>query len=624
MNQQVKNLLIFLFALFVHKVQSNSQQNNRKDDISAYYPSFVNNYMNYEKGLVYKSLKQLQDSVNMVKNNNHLFGSPSNKKLYSNLYMNLANTNSIFNKNNNDYKNTGHKIKLKRSPRLQLITQMNKEIIKNQMIAYEQFFNKLRRYDSDPMESRQVVNMIRTLFRFPVLLLFSNMFQLPLLPTLILASPFLNNEPGSPNALSNSMNQLANTISKTPIPATVANSIQNSQALQNTFSASASNPQAASSNQIATHLPFSLNPLVPINQLLNNFINEVIGDLQNTPIFNNLVQGFNQMLVKPNRPMQNQLNQPPSQVTATQLLNQNLTKPISGNSTNDTDLLAAGSNASASTMSFAYQEPPLPALSEPLPNIPLIGPVPDENGNLPGNSILNTLASSLLESNKNYQLTESLGVNNLGAISELAMNAVNTLSTMLRIKKQKKDLNSNEEMLLDMLTSKNLRDYLEQVTSIGKLLKFGLKQKMDRDMNICLVKTICESNQKQISFAFEQIFKLAMHLTGMESRIEHSGWDTYYKVGKKMLNEKNVCKLIPRCDEDEESSSGKKLEILEKIERVKKINDIFSRRETKLPDYQAKPFFMKKARKIRLAKRLFNRSFRKADRYKRRFTRFFI
>ena len=91
------------------------------------------------------------------------------------------------------------------------------------------------------------------------------------------------------------------------------------------------------------------------------------------------------------------------------------------------------------------------------------------------------------------------------------MNAVNTLATMLKIKKQKKDLNSNEELVLDFLTDKN---YLQQVTSIRNLLKYGLKQKMQKDMNVCLVRTICESNQKQIAFAFDQLFSLAMHLTG--------------------------------------------------------------------------------------------------------------
>lgn len=91
------------------------------------------------------------------------------------------------------------------------------------------------------------------------------------------------------------------------------------------------------------------------------------------------------------------------------------------------------------------------------------------------------------------------------------MNAVNTLATVLKIKKKKKDLNSNDEMILDMLTNKN---YLKEVTSIGNLLKYGLKQKMEKEMNICLVRTICESNQKQIAFAFDQLFSLAMHLTG--------------------------------------------------------------------------------------------------------------
>ena len=110
----------------------------------------------------------------------------------------------------------------------------------------------------------------------------------------------------------------------------------------------------------------------------------------------------------------------------------------------------------------------------------------------------------------------------------------------------------------------------------------------------------------------------------MESRIEQSPWHMYYKVGRKMINEKNICKLIPKCrdDDDGDDLTGKKLDFLEKIEKVKKLENLFSRRAAARPDYQ-KPFrIAKKARKIRFAKRLFNRSFRKADRFKRRMARF--
>lgn len=392
MNQQVKNLIFALLILLIHRADCN------QNEIYS-HPFFPNNYLDYEKGLIYKSLKQLQDSVTLV--NNGLFSNPFNKNLYTTLYANLQqhSPNSILVNKKVD------KPKFKRTGRLQFIQQMNKEIIKNQLVAYEKFFNKLKRYDSDPMESRQsVVNLLRTLFRFPVLLLFSNIFQLPLLPTLILASPFLNSQE-SPNSISNS---LASTISKTPLSAAVTNAVQNT--VSGALAPSSATPlQTASSQQIASHLPFSLNPLVPINQLLNNFINEVIGDLQNAPIFNSLIQGVNQALAKPNRlgiqmqnqplPSSSQQLSPNQPLPTNQLLNQNLTKPISSLNATDADLIS-----NASTVSFAYQEPP--RLVEPLPNKPLIGPVLDENGNVPGgNSILNTLASSLLESNKNYQLT---------------------------------------------------------------------------------------------------------------------------------------------------------------------------------------------------------------------------
>lgn len=112
----------------------------------------------------------------------------------------------------------------------------------------------------------------------------------------------------------------------------------------------------------------------------------------------------------------------------------------------------------------------------------------------------------------------------------------------------------------------------------------------------------------------------------MESRIEHSPWHEYYRIGRKMINEKNICKLIPKigCDDDDDNDKSltkMKLNILEKIEDAKKINKLLSRKESSLPDYQ-KPFrLMKKARKIRFAKRLFNKSFRKFDKLSRRMSR---
>lgn len=112
----------------------------------------------------------------------------------------------------------------------------------------------------------------------------------------------------------------------------------------------------------------------------------------------------------------------------------------------------------------------------------------------------------------------------------------------------------------------------------------------------------------------------------MESRIEKSPWHAYYRVGRKMINEKNICRMVPKCkddDEDDESLVGKKLNLLEKIEKVRKFEKLFSRKESILPDYQ-KPFrsLKRKARKMRLAKRLFSRSFRKMDRLGRRAVRY--
>ena len=113
--------------------------------------------------------------------------------------------------------------------------------------------------------------------------------------------------------------------------------------------------------------------------------------------------------------------------------------------------------------------------------------------------------------------------------------------------------------------------------------------------------------------------------------MEHSPWHAYYRVGRKMINEKNICKLIPKCrDEQEEGKSviEKKLNLLEKIDKLKKLDKLFSRKASAnhLPDYQ-KPFrVMKKARKMQFAKRLFNRSFnksfRKMNKLTRRMTRF--
>lgn len=361
--------IIFSLILIIYKVDCNPRYNNE----IFIHPVYLNNYLNYEKNLIYKSLKQLQDSVSQV--NNNLFNSPINKNLYKNLY------------NNNLLNRLDQKSKKKRNVKLQVIQQMNKEIIKNQLVAYEKFFNKLRRYDNmDPAESKQAMNYIRTLFRFPVLLLFSNLFQLPLLPTLILASPFLNNPDGSTSSITNSLlNSASNSLSNT---------------LSNAVASSNNQMQTAGSQQITSHLPFSLNPLVPIDQLLNNFVSELIGGLQNTPIFNNLMQSVNQALNKPNRvtqPMSNQSINQNMNATKKPINEQQITSNslALSNGTADVEPLAAN----ASTLSMSYQEPPS---SAPLPNIPLIGPVPDPDN--PG-GILNTLANSLLETNKNYQLT---------------------------------------------------------------------------------------------------------------------------------------------------------------------------------------------------------------------------
>ena len=112
----------------------------------------------------------------------------------------------------------------------------------------------------------------------------------------------------------------------------------------------------------------------------------------------------------------------------------------------------------------------------------------------------------------------------------------------------------------------------------------------------------------------------------MESRIEKSPWHTYYRVGRKMINEKNICRLVPKCNDDNDddgdnSLAGKKLNLLEKIEKVKKLEKLLSRKESILPE---KPFriLKRKARKMRFAKRLFSRSFRKMDRLGRRAAKF--
>lgn len=424
---QIKSLILTCFILLVHKLSKIDCSRYRNDDLLL-QPFYLGNYLNYENGLIYKSIKQLQDSVSLV--NNNLF---NNQNLNNHFY-----SNSIFKRRldlrplsdqkpaatSSDYKPLDQYKSLfkyyksipplfKRNDKLQLIQQLNKEIIKTQLVAYEKFLsqltdqlggthartiskflNKLQRYDSDPMESRQAVNLIKTLFRFPVLLLFSNLFNLPLLPTLILASPFLNNKDPSSMAAS-----LANQASS----ASGATASSAATALFNAVSSPML--QASSSNQITSTLPFSLNPLVPINQLLNNFVGELVQELQNTPVFSSFIQGVNQVLVKPNRvsPLQNQQQQFSIQSA------QNITKKLIGDQAALSSALNATAdeliNANASSINLIYQEPP--PQSSPLPNTPLIGPVPSDPSQA-GGSILNTLASTLLETNKNYQLTGKL------------------------------------------------------------------------------------------------------------------------------------------------------------------------------------------------------------------------
>lgn len=150
-------------------------------------------------------------------------------------------------------------------------------------------------------------------------------------------------------------------------------------------------------------MPFSLNPLVPIDQLLNNFVSEIIGGLQNTPLFNSLLTGVQQVLIEPNRvtALSSQSGQSP-QSNALNVTKKQIGEAALSAALNTTaDELIAGN---ASTLSMSYQEP---GQSAPLPNIPLLGPVPDPE-NPAGGSLLSTLASSLLETNKNHQLTGKL------------------------------------------------------------------------------------------------------------------------------------------------------------------------------------------------------------------------
>ena len=402
---QLNSFIFICLILILNKVDCSHLHND------LVHP-FYSNYLDYEKGLIYKSLRQLQDSVSLVNSNlfnnqansqannhensqlNSPLNNPINNAINKHLFNNLYSNNNLFNRR--------FDFKQKRFPTLQIIQQLNKEIIKNQLISYEKFFSKLKRYDSvDPMESRQAMNLIKTLFRFPVLLLFSNIFQLPLLPTLILASPFLNQE-GTHSPANLLSSTLTSSLTNSLLNSASSSSAAASGALASSAATANSAPlQASSSNQIATHLPFSLNPLMPINQLLNNFISEIIGDLQNMPVLNNLMQGFSQVLTKPNVNRITQFQQPQSNQAA---INQNVTKKLINESiaSNSLPMNTPAEeliSANASTFSMAYQEP-----SAPLPNTPLIGPVPDLD-NPGGNSILNTLANSLLESNKNYQLT---------------------------------------------------------------------------------------------------------------------------------------------------------------------------------------------------------------------------
>lgn len=137
------------------------------DDLLLPHPFL--SYLDFEKSLIYKSMKQLQDSVAQV--NSNLFNHPINKHLYGGLYAG-----NLFNKRGDQKPSSPSKLSqlsalnsLSGRNGLQLIQQLNKEIIKNQLIAYEKFFDKLKRYDSgaEPVESRQVMNMIRTLLGFP-------------------------------------------------------------------------------------------------------------------------------------------------------------------------------------------------------------------------------------------------------------------------------------------------------------------------------------------------------------------------------------------------------------------------------------------------------------------------
>lgn len=241
----------------------------------------------------------------------------------------------------------------------------------------------LRRRWSRPsrsaIEGRQL-GLIRTLFRYPLLLVFSNLFSLPLLPMLLIASPVLNSLPNTPSS---------------------------------SLAGSGGFPFGGSSSGSSFPLTMAqINQLLSVNStgFLGNFVSDIISDLQaGSSVVNDFLQNLGNSIGKPNRVSSpgNFANNPdldPSRRPLTPAsfagssLNATLSKYVNGTEVVIANLSSPDSNSySIESSSDNFALPSSPSSSS--------GSSSASSASVVSSSLLNQLANSLVESSKNHHIT---------------------------------------------------------------------------------------------------------------------------------------------------------------------------------------------------------------------------
>ena len=243
------------------------------------------------------------------------------------------------------------------------------------------------------VESRQL-GLIRTLFRYPLLLVFSNLFNLPLLPMLLLASPGLNGLP------------LASSLASSSPALSLATSL---------LGGANASPLSSSSSSAPITIP-QLGQMFSVNSsgVFGSFITDLITEIQaGSNLVNDFLQTVGNAIVKPNRVGVSSGNfanaqphigarRPPSAPSAPTLsggFHANSSSATFGTWVNGTEVVLATNDSSDAGYSFSNELSP--SSSSPFSSSD------GSNSVVPpaGSNLLNQLATSLVESSKKHHIS---------------------------------------------------------------------------------------------------------------------------------------------------------------------------------------------------------------------------